>query len=95
MWAFALFKKGDIPGAIKKIKKAITHFPKDSNNWVTWGLIMRTVGNYESALQKFQKAVKLDETNFTATSELNIVKKIIDLDKKIPIENVPPLDAQQ
>lgn len=50
MWAFALFKKGDIPTAIKKIKKAIHHFPKDSHNWVIWGLIMRTVGNYQSAL---------------------------------------------
>lgn len=63
MWAFALFKKGDIPKAIKKIKKAILHYPKDADNWVIWGLIMRTVGNYESALQKFEKAHKLDKDN--------------------------------
>jgi hypothetical protein len=46
--------------AIKKIKKGIQKNPKDADNWVVWGLIMRydinfiiylyrTVGNYWSA----------------------------------------------
>ena len=79
-WAFALFKKGDMPKAIKKIKNAIHKNPRDSDNWVVWGLIMRTVGNYQSARQKFLKALKLDKNNETAQFELDIVDKIIELD---------------
>ena len=45
-WAFALFKKGEMAKAIKKIKKAIDLDPKDADNFITWGLIMRTVGKY-------------------------------------------------
>ena len=52
--------------AIKKIKKGIQKNPKDPDNWVVWGLIMRTVGNYQSAKHKFEKARKLDPTNETA-----------------------------
>ena len=69
-WAFALFKKGEMGKAIKKIKKAIQKKPKDSDNWVIWGLIMRTVGNYQSAKHKFQKAIKYDPHNETAIQEL-------------------------
>ena len=35
-----------------KIKKGIYKQPKDADNWVVWGLIMRTVGNYTSAKHK-------------------------------------------
>ena len=59
--------------AIKKIKKGIQKNPKDADNWVVWGLIMRTVGNYSSAKHKFDKAVKLDPLNETALFELDIV----------------------
>jgi Tfp pilus assembly protein PilF len=94
MWAFASFKKGDIPTAIKKIKKAVVHFPKDSQNWMVWGLIMRTVGNYASAQKKFEKAILLDADNSTAKGELEIVKRIISLDRIIPLEVVPSVDEQ-
>lgn len=77
--------------AIKKIKKAIQRSPKDSDNWVVWGLIMRTVGNYKSARHKFEKAKKYDPYNETAIQELEIVNKIIELDQQIPIENVPSI----
>ena len=80
-----------MPKAIKKIKKAIYKSPKDADNWVVWGLIMRTVGNYQSARQKFQKALKLDPNNETAQFELDIVDKIIELDHQIPLESVPSL----
>lgn len=72
-WAFALFKKGEMAKAIKKIKKGIAKHPKDPDNWVVWGLIMRTVGNYQSAKHKFVKALKLDPNNETAAIELDIV----------------------
>lgn len=45
-WAFALFKKNEMAKAIKKIKNGIKKNSKDSDNWVVWGLILRTVGNY-------------------------------------------------
>ena len=45
-WAFALFKKGEMAKAIKKIKQAIEVNPDDTDNWIVWGLIMRTVGSY-------------------------------------------------
>ncbi len=80
-----------MPKAIKKIKKAIQINPKDTDNWVVWGLIMRTVGNYVSARQKFIKALKIDKDNDTAKIELEIVEKIIELDHKIPLEAVPSL----
>jgi cytochrome c-type biogenesis protein CcmH/NrfG len=59
--------------AIKKIKKGIKKNSKDADNWVVWGLIMRTVGNYSSAHHKFVKALKLDPYNETALFELDIV----------------------
>lgn len=69
-WAFALFKKGEMAKAIKKIKKAIQLDPKDADNWIVWGLIMRTVGNYKSSVHKFNEALKLDPGNETAKQEL-------------------------
>lgn len=66
--------------AIKKIMKAIKLNPKESDNWVVWGLIMRTVGNYKSAKHKFQKAIKHNPHNETAIFELVRTTKLIELD---------------
>ena len=65
-WAFALFKKGEMGKAIKKVKKGIQKNPKEPDNWIIWGLILRTVGNYKSAQHKFKKALKIDKDNETA-----------------------------
>jgi Tfp pilus assembly protein PilF len=59
--------------AIKKVKKGITSNPKEPDNWIIWGLILRTVGNYKSAEHKFLKALKIDKENETAKQELLIV----------------------
>lgn len=72
-WAFALFKKGEMGKAIKKIKKGVILDPNDPDNWVIWGLIMRTVGSYKSALHKFNKALEIDPNNKTALYELEIL----------------------
>lgn len=80
-WAFALFKKGEFAKAIKKIKKGVQKNPNDAENWIIWGLILRTVGNYISARHKFKKALKLDKDNETAKEEMAIVERIIELDK--------------
>ena len=79
-WAFALYKKGEMGKAIKKIKKAINKNRKDAENWIVWGLILRTVGNYESSKHKFKRALKIDKNNETAKKELEFVDRFIDLD---------------
>lgn len=60
--------------------------PKDSDNWVIWGLILRTVGSYEPARHKFKKAVRINPSNEAAKFELDIVERIIELDKVIPLD---------
>jgi cytochrome c-type biogenesis protein CcmH/NrfG len=52
--------------AVKKIKKGIQKNPKDADNWIIWGVILRYHGNYKSAKHKFKKALKLAEDNKTA-----------------------------
>lgn len=65
-WAFALFKQGHMVKAIKKIKKGVQKNKKDPENWIVWGLILRNVGNYQSAKHKYEKALKLDPNNENA-----------------------------
>lgn len=77
--------------AIKKIKKGIQKSPTDPENWIIWGLILRTVGNYASARHKFKKALKIDKDNETAKLELLTVEKIIELDSQIPLDAVPSI----
>lgn len=77
--------------AVKKIKKGIMKNPKDPDNWIVWGLILRTIGNYASAKHKFKKALKLDKSNRTAAEELATIERIIELDEKIPLVSVPSL----
>jgi len=66
--------------AVKKIKKSVEKYPRDPDNWIIWGLILCTAGNYASAKHKYKKALKLDKTNATALEELKRIEKIIELD---------------
>ena len=77
--------------AVKKIKKGIQKSPKDADNWIIWGVILRYHGNYRSARHKFLKAQKLDASNQTAEQELEIIDRIIKLDSMIPLDAVPSL----
>jgi tetratricopeptide (TPR) repeat protein len=70
--------------AIKKIKKAIEYEPLEDENWLIWGLIMRTCGNFWNALHKYKRALKLNPNNETAWYELEYVEKLIELEVKIP-----------
>jgi len=90
-WAFALFKKGEMAKAIKKIKKGVILDPNDGDNWVIWGLVMRTVGSYKSALHKFEQALAIDPNNQTARYELEILQRIMVLDSQISLEQVAGL----
>ena len=63
--------------AIKKIKKGVQLDPFDADNWIVWGLIMRTAGNYKSALHKFKEALKLEPENKAAKFELEMLHRII------------------
>lgn len=87
-WAFALYKKGDLSKAIKKIKKGVQLNPKDADNWIVWGLILRTAGNYQSAKHKFDQALKLEPDNETAMFEMDLLHKIMELDDQISIDMV-------
>ena len=77
--------------AIKKIKKAVQLDPFDADNWIVWGLIMRTVGNYKSALHKFKEAINLDPDSKAAKYELEMLHRIIQLDNEIPLEDIQNL----
>lgn len=93
-WAFALFKKGEMAKAVKKIKKSIEkarNGKKDPDNWIIWGLILRYNGNYKSARHKFLKALKVDTNSDTARQELAIIDRIIQLDAEIPMDAIPSL----
>jgi hypothetical protein len=48
-WAFAEYKEGNIVKAIKKIRKGVHKEPYLAENWIVWGLILRTAGKYRSA----------------------------------------------
>lgn len=48
-WAFAEYKEGNIVRAIKKIRKGVQKNPHIAENWIVWGLILRTAGKYKSA----------------------------------------------
>jgi len=80
---------GKMAKAVKKIKKGIMKIPRDPENWIIWGVILRTVGNYPSAKHKFKRALKYDKDNVVAKEELATIEKIIDLDKRIPLDSVP------
>ena len=69
--------------AIQKIKEAITLNPKEADNWIVWGLILRTVGVNDSARHKYETALKIDPGNETAIFELDILSKIEALDSTI------------
>jgi Flp pilus assembly protein TadD len=66
--------------ACKTIKEAVLLEPRDADNWITWGLIMRKVGNYKISKHKFNQALKLDPDNETAKYELELLDRIIELD---------------
>ena len=72
-WSFAEFKEGNIYTAIKKIRKRVIKEPNLAENWIVWGLILRTEGNYKSAQHKYMKALRLDSKNLTAIYEMELI----------------------
>lgn len=52
-WAYALFKQNNQDGkAFKKVSKAVKDNPTDADAWILWGMMLRTVGNYEQSMGK-------------------------------------------
>ena len=86
-WAFAEFKEGNLVKAIKKIRKGVQKDPKCAENWVVWGLIMRTGGKYLSAEHKYKRALKIDPNHVTAKFELDLVSSLIYFDKALPTDS--------
>lgn len=83
-WAFAEFKEGNLVRAIKKIRKGVKKEPKCAENWVVWGLILRTASKYSSAKHKFERALKIDPKNETAQYELSVVNALLFYDSVLP-----------
>ena len=77
--------------AIKKIKQAISHDGTDADNWIVWGLILRTVGSYAAAKHKFQQSLRLDPMNEAALFEMNMLERILELDSQISLDQVPAM----
>ena len=77
--------------ATQMIKQAIIYDETDAENWIVWGLIMRTVGNYTSAKHKYERALKCDPNNQMAKTELEILFVIMKLDELIDLDKVPAI----
>ena len=90
-WAFAFYKMGQMGRAVEKIKQAIIHNPDDAEHWIVWGLIMRTIGNYESAKHKFERALKLEPDNQCALFEYKMLMAIMNIDEQISLDQVPEI----
>ena len=86
-----MFKKFQVSKAIEKIKQAVIYEPNDPENWLVWGIIMRSVGNFKSAKHKFERALKIDPDNDAARVELDILLIILKMDEKIPMDHVPAI----
>jgi Tfp pilus assembly protein PilF len=49
--------------AARKIRKGVLKDKYSAENWVVWGLILRTAGRLEQARHKFERALKIDPEN--------------------------------
>ena len=79
--------------AVRKIRKGVIKDRHSAENWVVWGLILRTAGKLESALHKFERAVKLDPKNLAARQELDLVQSLMYFDKLLPTDATFRIDA--
>ena len=85
-WAFTLFKYNELAKSIQKIKEAVEINAQDPHNWIVWGLVMKKIGSYSSAMHQFKMAQKLDPKRATASEKITILEKIIQLDSQISLE---------
>jgi tetratricopeptide (TPR) repeat protein len=70
----------------------VTKDKKIAENWVVWGLILRTAGKFQSAKHKFEKALRLDPNNLAAQHELELVDSLIYFDKTLPTDATLKID---
>lgn len=90
-WAYAEFKESLPAAAIGQLKKAIAEAPNDPENWALWGMIMRSVGNYESARHKLRRALALDADCASAKFELEILDVVEKMDGYFTRDQVPEI----
>lgn len=62
-WAWAEFKEKNFVKAIRKVRKGCQKDPRCCQNWVVWGVILRTVGKFDQAQHKLEKALRLEPYN--------------------------------
>ena len=89
--AYAEFKESMPSQAITYLKKAIAEAPNDPENWSLWGMIMRSVGNYESARHKLKRALVLDPDCASAKFELEVLDVIVKMDGYFERDQVPEI----
>ena len=91
-WAYALFKENNKSGkAFKKINKAVKEDPLDAETWILWGMMLRSVGNYEQAVHKIKIALDLDPENKTAIYENELLKEMVHVDSQLELSQGPYL----
>ena len=66
----ALYKQGDILGAIEALRTAVKQHKNDGNAWLYLGLALNRRGNTKDARKAFETAVKLQPTSSTARTGL-------------------------
>ncbi|CAI2364430.1 unnamed protein product [Moneuplotes crassus] len=69
-WTYALIKEKFFVDAIVNIRKAIEINPRDPENWVMWGTVQKINGDFSSAKNKFEIALKIEPNHCLATQEL-------------------------
>ena len=69
-WTYALIKEKYFVDAILNIRKAIEINPKDPENWLMWGTVQKINGDFSSAKNKFEIALKIDPNHTLAKEEL-------------------------
>ena len=58
-WAMGLFRKGDIPGAIAELERALAIDPAHEMSQRLWGLLLEKQGQLEAALDHFVEATRI------------------------------------
>ena len=90
-WAYADYRDNKPSSAIKNLKKAIEDSPDDPANWALWGVVSRSVGNYETARAKFERALVLDPDYTPAKQELKVLDVVIKMDATFTLDQVPEI----
>eukprot|EP00826_Nyctotherus_ovalis_P027891 TRINITY_DN2186_c0_g3_i9.p1 TRINITY_DN2186_c0_g3~~TRINITY_DN2186_c0_g3_i9.p1 ORF type:complete len:179 (+),score=64.02 TRINITY_DN2186_c0_g3_i9:694-1230(+) len=69
-WAVALLNQKLFSEAVEVVKEAIENNPLDYKNWVVWGEIMKTKGEFEVAKEMYGNAIQINDKDPYPKQEL-------------------------